>query len=385
MVPMNDSRLRVAVLVHGGVEREFHGVFVPFVVDIIRHLAESFDITVYTFASGPDPVPADGLDGIEVRFLGGKPGRSSVSRYLVLAWNLALDHQRRRYGLFHGIWLHPSGLIAAWIGRLLSVPSIVSFHGAETACIPSIGYGHARRRLHRLILRRVTMSASAVTVLSRHQLAALRGIGIRREDVHIVEPAADPEAFRFHADGGPNGIVRLIHVANLTPVKDQEMLLRAMRTIRDAVPATLTCIGADYMDGRLQKLAGELGLAGDVSFKGYVAHAQLPGLYHGSDFLLVTSMHEAGGVAVAEALASGTIVCGTRVGLVSDLEGDCTVAVPVGDHRALSAAVLRLAADTSLYRQLQENGRRWAERHSIRGSTERFRALYLSSAGEGAV
>ena len=91
----------------------------------------------------------------------------------------------------------------------------------------------------------------------------------------------------------------------------------------------------------------------------------MPAQYAWADLLLQSSLHEAGGIAVGEALACGVAVCGTATGLVSDLDGICAVAVPPGSYEALAMEALKLWHDADRRTLYRERGRDWACAHSI--------------------
>ena len=377
-IPMHTGK-RVAILVHGGVEQEGAGVHVPFLVQLIQGLSMTNDITVYTFRSRAGSMPTQELERPAIHFVAKKPVASIALKYLLLAWHVWLDHRRMPFDLLHGIWLHPSGILSVALAKLLGIPAIVSLHGAETADVPAIRYGHFRPGALRRLVLWACGNADRVTLLSKQQKTTLEMAGIQRKDLVVVPPSCDPGCFRFIEKPFSSGPLRLLHVANLTPVKDQKTLLRAFQHIRKALPSRLTIIGGDYADGSIQALAGGMGLAEDISFSGYVAYARMPDCYAQADILISSSLHEAGGIAVTEAMSSGVVVCGTSVGLIDDLKDSAVVAVPVGDPIALASAVIALLHTPGRYHELQATARRWVVKHSLDASVDIFRELYLSA------
>jgi glycosyltransferase involved in cell wall biosynthesis len=79
---------------------------------------------------------------------------------------------------------------------------------------------------------------------------------------------------------------------------------------------------------------------------------------------------------VNEAMASGCVVCGTRVGLVADLENEATLAVNVQDADALADKVLMLLSNDELYKNLQQKGRAWSLEHDIIWCSKQYENLY---------
>lgn len=371
----NGAGPRIALLVHGGVEEPGGGVTVPFLVQLVSRLSRTCRVEVFTIPSRSGSKPADCGDA-RIRFVSKKPLHDPILRYAFLSAELLRAHAHERYDLLHGVWAHPAGLIAASFAPLLGIPGVVSLHGAETANLPDVGYGHLRSGLLRPLTLWCCGRAQGLTLLSSAQRAALAAHGVARDDAVVIPAGVDTALFPLAEPRVPDGTLRALHVANLTPVKDQDTLLRAFRLLSKSVDARLRIVGGDFMLGRVQDLARELGLADSVEFAGHVAHQDMPRHYAWADVLLQSSRHEAGGVAVAEALASGVTVCGTDTGLLHDVDGECAAAVPAGDFEALAMETLRLWSDPDRRAAMRANGRRWAADHSIDAAAEAMLRVY---------
>src|SRR6185369_10184403 len=112
--------------------------------------------------------------------------------------------------------------------------------------------------------------------------------------------------FRFEAR--PAGTpLRILHVANLTAVKDQTTLLHAFAALRGKREARLRIVGADALGGQIQRLAGALGVASDVEFTGPVPYANMPAHYRWADMVVSTSLSEGQNRGLTEAAMSGAL------------------------------------------------------------------------------
>lgn len=365
---------RVAILVHGGVEPEGTGVHIPFLVELIERLSQWNDIEVMTIPSQENTQRASALN-VPVHFISSDRRDIAEKKFLKLFQALWKAHSRRRFDVVHAIWLNPSGIVALAHRMIRHTPVVLSFHGNETASFPELGYGGLRSRTHRTVLMNACRFANAVTVLSSQQRSALNDAGVTRDNITVIPPGVDIQRFSFLEKplGTP---LRLLHVANLTQVKDQRTLLFAFRRIKRSVDARLRIIGADYLDGELHRQTREMALSDAVEFCGYVSHEDLPTHYHWADMYLQTSLHEAGGVAAAEAMASGVVVCGTRVGILADLGDDIAQTVPVGEAEALAVSVLQLLASPARMEMMRTRARKWAESHSIDSAASAFESTY---------
>jgi len=128
-----------------------------------------------------------------------------------------------------------------------------------------------------------------------------------------------------------------------------------------------------------ESVVAELGALGlSASCLGYIRRSDMPGLFAALDVYLMTSRVEGGPVTVLEAMACGTPVVATRVGLVPDVvtNGVEGFTVPVGDVAGLTAAVVRLASDPDLGVQMGAAARRTAEAESWERNLEPLREIY---------
>ena len=118
----------------------------------------------------------------------------------------------------------------------------------------------------------------------------------------------------------------VVCVSRLVPRKGQDTLIRAWPQVRAAVPdAALLLVGGGPYAGRLQRLAGRLGVAGSVIFTGPVPWSELPSYYDAGDVFAMpcrTRRHgldvEGLGIVYLEASATGLPVIGGDSGNAPD-------------------------------------------------------------------
>jgi len=107
--------------------------------------------------------------------------------------------------------------------------------------------------------------------------------------------------------------------------------------------------------------AGEFEMAGiKLTYPGLLPGSELPAAYSALDAYLMTARVEGGPVTVLEAMACGTPVVATRVGLVPDVirDGENGMSAEPGDVDALCEAMVTLASNRQLRAQLSANARR---------------------------
>lgn len=363
-------RKRIAIIVPGGVGNGFYNQGLPALVNLIDGLSAQFEVTVYSLIAVSDTFDPNNF---KLKAITATREQWVPLRMLRLALMILKDHLRCRYDLFHGIWGGPSGMLAVFLGKLLNRPSIVSLRGGETAAVESIAYGQLLKPNKKKWLFRTLRVADQVTVLTEFQAKVLRQYGFEK-DVQVIPTGVDTNLFT-PADKSCDPPFHFLHVANITEVKDQETLLRAFRLIRNKLDCHLKIAGADYLNGKIQKLCAELDLEGSVTFLGPVKNTDLPQYFDWAHALMHTSLYEAQGVVTVEAAASKVLIAGTKTGMISDME-DTTVSVAPGDFQSLAEKVLQIAADEEQWKTTVQRAYEWARVHDIRFTVNRFTDIY---------
>ncbi len=368
---------RIALFMHGGIASPGSTDEVPSIAGLVKRLAGEHAVSVYTAVKADGRDQAFSFGRAEVRFIRAHETSHPVAAAVQFLRAFARDHRKDPYALVHGFWGIPGGLAAVLAGRRHGLPSVVSLLGGEAASLPQIGYGNMRRRGAREATLWTCGRAGALTVLTRYQLGELRRHGFRRsEGIHVIPFGAERDSFPFRQRGPAAGPHHLLHVGHLNRVKDQATLLRAFQAISRQADSELRIVGEDTLHGALQRLAGELGVAERVSFTGFVPHGEMPRHFAWADLLLHTSLYEGEGVVFAEAAASGVAVCGTRVGLLSDLGEGLGASVAAGDHEGLARAAMQLLGEPDLMERMRQEARCWAEQHDADWSARQFAGVY---------
>jgi glycosyltransferase involved in cell wall biosynthesis len=201
----------------------------------------------------------------------------------------------------------------------------------------------------------------------------LKAHGLKRE-IKIIPWGIDTSLFSFNDRSLSDPIV-FLHIANLNEVKDQTTMLKAFSIISSKVSCILNIIGEGNLDAHVKSLVNDLGLKDKVNFLGVLPYEKLPVHYHSANILLHTSLSEGQSEVVTEAMSSGVIVCGTKVGLLYD-EPECCVSVPVKDFQGLANEVLALLDDPERMLRIRQNAFAWASYHSIQWTAKRIQVIY---------
>lgn len=312
--------------------------------------------------------------GAEVHSLGFGQARGvkRIRLWMRAMWQIAYLHGQRPFDVLHAMWADETGLLAAWAGRRLGIPSVVSPLGGEFSALRDIDYGAQRTAFGRWITGQA-LRADRVVMPSRFIHEQMKRAGYVVPDERIVDITLGVDTILFTPLQLRPEPRHLIHVASLVPVKDQVTLLNAVALLDEV---TLDIVGAGKEEPSLRYLASDLGISKRLTFHGSVNYLELPGYYRRAGIKVLTSRHEANCIAALEAGACGLPVVTTAVGRMPEYP-DMAITVPVGDDEALAAAIRLLIDDPARYESMRRAAReRAVAEFDNRWTAERLRALY---------
>ena len=367
--------MRLAIVVMGGLHPSGEDQVVPSWLALFEGLARSHELHAFVLKHLPTAETYQ-LRGFTVHDLGRPAGVAGLTRRAQeRALTRALD-QTGPFDLVHGFWADPAGQLAARAGRRLGIPSLVTCDGGEFVSLPSIKYGSQRTRNGRRAVREACELASAVHVCTdfMRALAAARGISATVIPLTSVtsKAATIPWPPRRHQPAP----LRIVQVASLSRVKNQQLLIDALRIVRKDIDAQLDLIGEDTLGGQLQRHAAAIGMAAHVTFHGFLRQDRVMAHLAAADLYVQSSLHEAAGVSVLEAAVHGLPIVGTRAGYVADWAP--TKAVAVGDAipESLADSILALDADPDRARSMAGLARTFSIAHDAAWSAAQFDELY---------
>jgi glycosyltransferase involved in cell wall biosynthesis len=353
--------MRIALVVRGGLHPSGREQVMPTLLAFVRAL--SIDHEVHAFALRHLPRPqAYALGTATIHDLGSPRGRRRQWSALTAALR-----RHRPFDVLHGYFADPAGLLAALAGRRFRVPTVVTCASGEFVALRDISYGLQRTLVHRTIVSLACRMATVVHVISEYMAALAKQHGV---DATCIPLGIRLEQFHRSIEEREGPPWRLLQVASMNRVKDQLTMLRALAIVRQRADVRVAIAGEDTMNGILERDARSLGVAGAVRFLGFVPQDRLVEAHRDAHLYVQSSRHEAGGAAVLEAAAAGLPIVGTRVGFVSDWDGDGAIGVPPQNPELLAAAILSLIDDPDRRRRLacaaQERSRSYAVEHTTR-------------------
>ncbi|MCG6962561.1 MAG: glycosyltransferase family 4 protein [Acidobacteria bacterium] len=271
---------------------------------------------------------------------------------------VAREVRRLSPDLVHCHWLISSGLMGALAAGARNRPLVVSAHGSDVF-LQNLLFQTANRFV--LERARVCTVNSAGTRTRVHNIDANARTEIVPMGIHpsLYGPhLASVEVRRRMGGGQP----QVLFIGRFSRHKGVGHLVRAMPEIARTHPqARLALIGFGPEEANIRRAVAEAGLEDRVRLVGPIPHSEVPVWLASADLVVLPSEKVEGlGVALLEALASGTPVVGSRVGGIPDVirDGVTGLLCAPADPQDLAAKCTRLLGDEELRRRTTEEGRK---------------------------
>lgn len=268
------------------------------------------------------------------------------------------------------IHLHLVGFLGfyPWLGRLISTRrTFFTDHGSRPE-----NYEPARAPLwKRLAVRMINLPLTRVISVSEFNRNCMTTMDLLPRDrfarvynavdfSRIAKSAERGRRFR-EQHGIPLDRTVVLQVSWIIPAKGIDDVLEAARLVVGSNPKVhFVMVGEGDDRARYTKLAKEMGLEDYFTWTGLVDDPFGEGVYDAADIVCQASRwQEAFGQVIAEAMASGKPVIGTRVGGIPEVVEDGVSGFLIDKHNPgeLAEKILLLANDRELRLSLGQTGR----------------------------
>jgi D-inositol-3-phosphate glycosyltransferase len=300
---------------------------------------------VINVPAGPlSPVPKEALAGLVDEFT-----EAMLSR---------IRSCGRDYEVLHAnYWL--SGQVAHRLKHELSLPMVATFH--TLALVKRNGFSSAEEAPGRVQGETDIIRCADLILASTLDEAGLLGslYGADPDRIEVLPPGVDHRVFspgdreEARARLGHPGERVLLFVGRIQPLKGLDLAVQALAEIDDAI---LWAVGGPSgADGpaeldRVQKLAGDLGVADRLLILPPRPHHELADYYRAADVCLVPSLTESFGLVALEAAACAAPVVAASVGGLRSIvvDGETGFLVEGRDPLEWATAVALLLDDRDL-------------------------------------
>src|SRR5258706_5588228 len=277
---------------------------------------------------------------------------------------LVEEHKREPFDILHGYFLPQAGFVAAYAGKYLDIPNVVTIRGTdiERAAYDPSKFSHVMYALQ---------NASAVTANASELVKKTRAFIDR--DVILIPNGIEAERFKpmqkniALADG--LGLTSKAHkdalvigfVGELREKKGLKTLLIGYAQINQKHPTSLLIVGevrAGEDKNTFEEIKSSIPNA-NIVVTGTISHKDIPAYYSLMDIFVHPSLRDGMPNALLEAMACGKPIVATPVGGIMDVikDDENGKIVPVNDIDALARAIDQLLEDEGLRKRLGKAAR----------------------------
>ena len=335
---------------------------------IARNLARC-GVSVHVIAPGPhrigEAISVACEDSVEVHRM-----YPDLSHYYGEQWELqdigtyvVHLHEKEHFDIIHGLFLSPSGLVAANVSAEIDRPFVASIRGNDWE---TMRYSPLLAASSRWVLERadlVTSVSSALLEKAQKTVHITHGKVISNAfDSSLFDhrPLKEIDSQQVRQFLKVKGIDRLIvgTVAMIRHKKGHRVLFEAFRVLLDKCSDAVLLMVGDYHSEQdraaFTQQIEELGLKDRLFITGEVPHTQVLAWLKAMDIFAYPSLYEGSPNALLEAMACGLPVVGSQVDGISDLitDGENGISIPAGCVDKLSETLILLAKDQELRDQL---------------------------------
>jgi glycosyltransferase involved in cell wall biosynthesis len=280
-------------------------------------------------------------------------------------------------------WL---GLRAAAVANEVGTPLVSAFHVQPENLLRNVGLRAPAIAgwIHRQLVKRLYDRSAAVVCPSPFALEELRAHGLRAH-AEVISNGAPPEFGPAAVDRFPRhaGKLLVLAVGRLAPEKRLDVTIEGIRRSRHAERIQLVVTGRGPEAAAVRRLAAGLPVPAEI---GYVADGDLRRLLATADLLVHASEYELEGMAVLEALASGTpaLVARAPGSAARQFALSDDFLFEPGDPDDLARRLDGLVDTPGLLAGARDRALAVASGHRLADSVRRLEQLYLRVAGGGA-
>jgi glycosyltransferase involved in cell wall biosynthesis len=298
----------------------------------------------------------------------------------VIEWLVKARHYYRQllennnYNLVHAFFGFPTGWLC--YRSVDELPYIISLRGSD---VPG---QHARLKLDYKILapvfRRIWENADVIIAnssgLKNRALKFLPSVLIE-----IIPNGVDRNFFR-PAENKPRDIkIKLLTVGRLSVTKRVEMLIDAVRILRDGgFNVHLSIVGGGALQNRLKYLVTAAKLDDRIEFIGRVEQEKMPQIYQQSDIFVSATLQEGMSNAMLEAMACGLPIVTTTCEGIEELIADNGIVVGQPSAQAIADAVKSIVENEQLYNRMCTQARIRAEQFNWKNVADQYLQMYFN-------
>ncbi len=324
------------------VQEHFPGIgrYVYHLAEALAALPEAPRLTL--FYNPSQTPPRYDLPALAGRF----PGRIALKA--VTAWPFSLSEQYQFFGPARQfeVW-HAPYYIRPY---LLPLPTVLTAHDVTNARLPG-AITPKTRAAFEAATRLAFLSSKRLIAASQAAASDIERLyGVKPAKIQVIPHGVSKNFKPLNPSEQAEGRARLelperylLYVGINKPHKNLARLLQAFTLYREQSGDAIKLVLAGKEDPRysaeLREKARQLGIIGEIEFRGEIAEANLPAIYACAELFIFPSLYEGFGLPILEAMACGApVICANNSSL-PEVAGDAALLFPARDVPAISAAI----------------------------------------------
>lgn len=262
---------------------------------------------------------------------------------------------------------------------VVAVPDLSPFLHPEWHPNEAVEYfrSHFRRNIGR---------ADQIIVISDFiRDTAIAEFGFRADQVTTIHLGYDRELFHPRAADRLAALKQsyqlperfMLYVGSIEPRKNLVRLLKAYRQLPASLRSEVKLVLAGFRGWDNAEVMVLLdSMQQDVTYLGYVAEAELAGLYNLAEFFVYPALYEGFGLPPLEAMASGCPVVVSRVASLPEVCGDAAAYIDPLQIDDISETLLHLCGNRTKLQELRNQGLQQAASFSWERSAREHLAVF---------
>ncbi len=270
----------------------------------------------------------------------------SFSLYLSLVFKIARMNREKKIDVINAQWMYPDGVAAAYAGKTLGIPVVVSALGCDINLYATNAYPMRRRQ----IMNTLDYAQQSIAISAAQKEVMAHDLGAQQSRLSVILNGVNQDVFKIRDRGecvkqlSLNAAERyILYVGRLSDEKGIIPLLKAIGILyKESLPADvkLLVVGNGELWDECNVLVNSLGIREKVIFKKERPYAEIPTWMGAATLHCLPSYREGCPNVVLEALASGRPVIATRVGSVPEvLNATNGIMAEPGDEKSIAAAL----------------------------------------------
>jgi glycosyltransferase involved in cell wall biosynthesis len=297
-------------------------------------------------------------------------------------WGASLSHD---FDIAHFIMLPElidASFPLALFTKVANFPLILNIHGIIHLEQSLLKTPFQKALIKKVLTFTLCKNASRIVVNSSWMFRKINEwYGVPPEKVVVIPNGINLKMFQ-----GPTekemmeGDPCILFVGSFIYPKGVDTLIKAIAIAKRDLPhIKLHVVGnSKYLLPSLRSLIAKEAVENNIFFHGWVSQSELPRYYKSADFCVFPSRLESFGIVVLEAMASGIPIIASDIDTFRErlTEGSTALFFQNNKPEDLSRAILKLASDSNLRRQLSKNSLETIQMYNWSNIVSKYLEIY---------